>query len=429
MTDPTPQAVRTARDLGAALRSLTQSAEHSPETIEAFIGRFARRERSLGHLRDQDHQDCLAQANPLRNLRITQSYHDLTLGMGQVLGTESISWVGVATWASRTAGFFIRNEEIPALLWRGINQYYQRASWREQLVGTVLDLLGAEHTLEALLARFFIDAVNHVSQQIGEGNTKVYQELAPLFTRAIREFSADDSYRQETIDRFCADLVQGPTVEEGDTGQDLLKTAFRAYYHARFEQDPHAKAQWILLANAATGLHEQIRLQPAIFSSLNAPFEVVGELRQYISRETKQAVPVQLHMLVDLILWLLAPLLERADDLWLHLATELLMTLQLPGRTLRLGRDLQTWGGGRSYPRALERIDNPQLRAILEQYDENPDSLEGSGTQRWDHLPDRMNYILELFRIHQQDATLYQAPFTDAQTPLLYQNQVPQGPL
>jgi hypothetical protein len=293
----------------------------------------------------------------------------------------------------------------------------------------VLDLMGAEHTLEALLARFFIDSVNHVSEQIGEGNTKVYRELAPLFSRAIREFSADEVYNQDTIDRFCAELADGPTVEEGDSGQDLLKTAFRAYYSARFEEDPHAKAQWILLANAATGLHEQIRLQPNIFSSLNAPFEIVGELRQYISRETKKAVPVQLHMLVDVILWLLGPLLERADDLWLHLATEFLMTLQLPGRTLRLGQDLQTWDGGRSYPRALEKIDNAQLQEILDQYDENPDGLQGSGTKRWDQLPDRMNYILELFRIYQQDATLYQAPFEDGQTTALYQNLMPEGQL
>lgn len=55
--------------------------------------------------------------NPvLRNLLITQCYHDLSLGLSWLLGEEDLNWCHFATWASRTAGHFIRDEEVPKAL-------------------------------------------------------------------------------------------------------------------------------------------------------------------------------------------------------------------------------------------------------------------------------------------------------------------------
>src|SRR5262245_51870030 len=50
----------------------------------------------------------------LRNLLITQCYHDLSLELGRVLGSVDVNWCTFAVWASKTAGRFIRNEEVPA---------------------------------------------------------------------------------------------------------------------------------------------------------------------------------------------------------------------------------------------------------------------------------------------------------------------------
>jgi hypothetical protein len=85
--------------------------------------------------------------------------------------------------------------------------------------------------------------------------------------------------------------------------------------------------------------------------------------------------------------------------------------------------------GGRAYPQGLESIDNPQLKQLLLKYDRNPEGLSGSGSRRWDDLYDRMNYILELFRIHQCDATLFVSPFDEAQRAKIYAGEVPEGPL
>src|SRR4051794_30910209 len=48
-----------------------------------------------------------------RNLLITQTYHDLSAALAHALGPESANWCTFATWASRTAGRFIREDEVP----------------------------------------------------------------------------------------------------------------------------------------------------------------------------------------------------------------------------------------------------------------------------------------------------------------------------
>ena len=55
----------------------------------------------------------------LRNLLITQCYHDLSSELSRVLCATNVNWCTFATWASKTAGRFIRNDEIP-VLFRGL---------------------------------------------------------------------------------------------------------------------------------------------------------------------------------------------------------------------------------------------------------------------------------------------------------------------
>src|SRR3954469_16635953 len=58
---------------------------------------------------------ALADEPERRNLLITQSYHDLSTELARVLGPENVNWCTFATWASRTAGRFVREEEVPKL--------------------------------------------------------------------------------------------------------------------------------------------------------------------------------------------------------------------------------------------------------------------------------------------------------------------------
>ena len=109
----------------------------------------------------------------LRNLLITQSYHDLSLGMTWLVGNENANWCTYATWASRTAGRFIRDDEVPALLRRAIqtSPSYIEAQAR-------LGRLGFDFDPEWLL-HLPAEIVGDVSSQIMQGNLKVYSELGP----------------------------------------------------------------------------------------------------------------------------------------------------------------------------------------------------------------------------------------------------------
>ena len=49
----------------------------------------------------------------LRNLLITQCYHDLSQKLTVLFGRENANWCNFATWASKTAGRFIRKEQVP----------------------------------------------------------------------------------------------------------------------------------------------------------------------------------------------------------------------------------------------------------------------------------------------------------------------------
>jgi len=48
----------------------------------------------------------------IRNLWITWSYYRLNLAMEAVIGHRDLSWCGFATWASKTAGIFIRQDSL-----------------------------------------------------------------------------------------------------------------------------------------------------------------------------------------------------------------------------------------------------------------------------------------------------------------------------
>src|ERR1022692_3363194 len=48
----------------------------------------------------------------LRNLKITQCYYDLSQAIAARVGYENANWCTFATWASKTAGHFIRMENV-----------------------------------------------------------------------------------------------------------------------------------------------------------------------------------------------------------------------------------------------------------------------------------------------------------------------------
>lgn len=339
-----------------------------------------------------------------RNLLITQCYHDLSVALGKRLGAEHANWCTFATWASRTAGRFIRDEEVPA-------------AFREVLAGSAHVDRGIERANRALARAnadagipkdIVLDIARRIVHQVGElitaGNLAVFSELGPVFSRAIT--ALDEDADGAALLRVGASLTEGPS-ERG--GQTRLRLALNGYAKARAEPDPHRKAELILLANARIGRHEQIRLQPFIAGSIDAPIRLA---LLDPADEAARRLPRGLRTLCRGALRIaLREAVKETERHWEELCTRELMTLELPGETLVLGRPLPAPKGGPLYPALLDPVDDPDTLDFLRRNGaDRPVSV--SAAVNWTELADRMRYIVDLFRSRQLDAALQGGPFT-----------------
>jgi hypothetical protein len=356
-----------------------------------------------------------------RNLLITQCYHDLSAALGKRLGAEHANWCTFATWASRTAGRFIRDEEVPA-------------AFRDVLTGsTHLDrgieranlALGRFHADAAIPKDVVLDIARRIVHEVGElitrGNLAVFSELGPVFARAIAALDEDGD--GAALRRLGETLTEGSS-ERG--GQTRLRLALNGYARARSEASLHRQAELMLLANARIGLHEQIRLQPFIAGSIEAPIRLA---LLDPADEAARRLPRGLRTLCRGALRLaLRDASKAAERHWEELCTRELMTLQLPGETLLLGRQLPAPKGQPLYPALLDPIDDPETLDFLRRQDADHPAPLG-GAVNWTELADRMRYIVDLFRSRQLDAALQGGPFTDDQQRQLNAGLPVTGPL
>jgi hypothetical protein len=359
----------------------------------------------------------------LRNLKITQAYHDLKVALTRVFGRENVTWCAYATWASKTAGRFIRGEEVPSIV-RG---YLDRAGTVNEYVFN-LELAGSRIHAQLdddKIIGFVESILKDVQFNVAQGNLLVFQELAPPYARMLEEFETSHAYDPAFLKRFLAQFTPGSVA---DGGQDLLIECFTHYYRAYFEVDPKTKAEYLFLANALAGYHEQIRLQKPIVDSLNAPLQ--GVIMSLLHGQATADLPEHVHGVIrEFLETAMRPLALKLEAEWREFSTRFLMQLMLPEITLDLGLDVPPIGEGQSFPDVLRTVENSRLLELLAKLDRTPDSLTGSAARDWASLDDRMNYVVDFFRSRQQDPSLYQQPFSDEQVETIRLGSMPVGPL
>ena len=361
-----------------------------------------------------------------RNLRITQGYHDLKLGLTRSLGRKNVTWCAYATWASKTAGSFIRGEEVPAL----IRDYLARADHVMPSLEGANAALAAVHP-EAKVDHSFVTAtiesvMRDVTKDIADGNLRVFQELAPIYAKWVTTFAGPSTKDPKAIDAFVTSTFKPGSIEQD--GQDLLIEAFRTYYDAMFERDEAAKAQQIFHANALVGYHEQLRLQGPIVSSLDAP--LVDVFLDNAKALARGKLPHMFHGAAEAIIEkVLRPVGERIEIEWHEVSTKWLMTLALPKIVLSLGKDVPAYTEAEMFPAELLVAEYEPLVAILTKLDRTPNTVVGSAAKDWGQLEDRMNYIVDFFRSRQQDPQMYEQPFSDEQVAAIRAGKVPGGRL
>jgi hypothetical protein len=349
----------------------------------------------------------------IRNLLITQRYHDLSQAMRQVVSSTDANWSTFATWASKTAGQTIRNEEVPPVLRTALSDWESLV----ERVSSVLRMLPGDIDPLAPVS----ETLRDLSGAISKGNLKVFRELGPEFSRFVATMGSDSEYDERKLRQYQMKFRPGP-VDEG--GQDLLRQAFTHYYEARFEHDRQCKARLIYLSNTLIGLHEQSRLQPEISLAMNAP--VVDLLFERWMEFLRAVVPDAIEPQVAVVLR--PPLRALGDAIagaWRQIATRFVMELTLPfGKELPLGEDIPPDSHLPTlYPPSLAKIDEPP--ALFEMWARYDRPGDDTAARDWAVLDDRMNYIINLFRSRQEDEDLFVPPFNAAQTRYIEERQVP----
>jgi len=368
----------------------------------------------------------------VRNLRITQCYHELSTAFIGRTGPVA-NWCTFATWASKQAGQSIRRED----LLRSVEARLNFGQMEEvKLLWRIAGELGIDNALQQKLLgiirnTWLAGIINNISDAVARGNRKVFEEIGWEFARFLSLCFGDEAFDQQRLNAFCAEFRTGNPPD----GQQYLKQAFTNYYQAIFEQDPQLRTELQLLANLEIGFHEQTRLQPEIAASLNAAFAANKEV---VRRKITDAFFPPDSWLARIRLAYLKitgqtsrldaaidKLLDRLQGIVREQLTTHLMTLTLPPDVrLSLGKDLN-----RPYPDALLRLSCASLLALLSEIDPTPDSVSQSGAIDWADLRERIHFIAELFRCYHIDPVLYDPAFTSEQIGAMKEGKLPAGRL
>ena len=368
----------------------------------------------------------------VRNLQITQCYCELSRAFAVMPGSEPANWCTFATWASKQAGQTIRKEDLARTFERLFGRSRQATSAGNAAVASMAEMRrkqGPERLWEVLWKALRPSAAfDRTSDAVARGNRKVFEEIGRAFARFLALPRTGGAIDPEALGAFHDSLRPG----DPPHGQNLLKQAFGSYAAASRETDRKVRAELALLANLGIGWHEQTRLQPEIVDALDAPIEEPVKLRRDLMRHLlRSRIGLALRLLVELVPSRTTPTKKALDELDGHVKriareaiTELLMTLSLPDQTLSLRLDVPG-----TFPAELEKIENPDLAALLRRIDPTPDTTRGSGADDWSNLAQRIHFIADLFRVYQERPALFGEPFTAEQVLVIKAGGRPAGPL
>ena len=101
----------------------------------------------------------------------------------------------------------------------------------------------------------------------------------------------------------------------------------------------------------------------------------------------------------------------------------------MPNRELRLAQDVVAPTGVIRFSPDLITLEQPRVIALVSSFNRDTNTLSGSATQNWASLDERMGFIVDLFRSHQQYKRIFEAPFLDDQIEAIDSGYMPAGPL
>lgn len=180
----------------------------------------------------------------------------------------------------------------------------------------------------------------------------------------------------------------------------------------------------MLQANTLAVAHEQNRLQPRISAALDAA--ISDTLKKVIEDE----FVAHLHpgKIRDELDHATDDVCQVLGEVWDTILTESLMQLETNTETFDLRRNVPPFHD-EMFPPALRDLRGTAAEEAVAKWDRTNGTGRPSGARDWAVLEDRMNFIVNLFRSRQQDASLFHPPFSPAQLDALARDQLPPEPL
>ncbi len=360
----------------------------------------------------------------LRNYWVTQTYADLSAGLGTLLGTDTANWCTFATWASRTVGRNLRGEELPVWLQRrvvmsnGMMGLAREASGGVRAIHseTRLNRILPEHASDALRKHFGVCA-----ESLSKGNTEVFREIAPVASIFLGSFGGADAVDPAVARRRVLKACEMATEFEG---VNHLHAGFSLWCDALSEPDATRRSQMTLAGSLELGAHEQNHLQVPIAGSMEMGLDQSIDLLKERLEEWLDFPPA----LKESIDEALHPLGRALGQRWGELMTELLGIVETPDGTLRLDHDVPPLPGEPFVPSDLEPIVVDALTDLLGRFDKADQRGRGSRAEDWVNLGDRMNFISNFFVTRHHRRELFEPPLSPEHLAEIEADRAPVGP-
>ncbi|CAN5773912.1 hypothetical protein BH23GEM11_BH23GEM11_16000 [soil metagenome] len=340
------------------------------------------------------------------------------------------NWCAFAVWASRQAGRTIRGEDLRHAVEQALRVTPTTLRALEGVVATARPL-GSRRTVaeirHGLVQSVDFDGVaQRASAAVARGNRIVFEEVGSAVAAWLSEEPAGEaSAAPDEGGRGDLQAGLGPP-----RGAQYLRHTLRRHDLRSRETDSRQRAELLLLANVEIGYHEQIRIQPEIEAAVHAAIPDADQFRnrvlallfpggdRWIRVRTRFWSFVGRPSPLDRAL---ARFVEELRRPIRETLTRQLMRLELPGGLdLRLGRELEG-----DFPATLRQLQHPELLALLVRVDPTPDSLSGTAVRDWADLGQRVHYIVDLFRRHQETPGLLSPPYSMAQAERIIAGQAP----
>lgn len=357
----------------------------------------------------------------LRNLWITLTYSDLSNAVRErAAAPNDANWLSFGSWASNTVGATMRlTEAHEAVRVRIAEDEELKAAHSNSVAAHIvigrMKLADLLHPVQ--LARRIAALAGAAGAYLGHGNMIVFNEIGAATAKWVEIVDAGGPIEQQRADMaaFCADA---PIV----LGENRLAAGCDLLFDAREADDPAVKAQMLLASSLQFGAHEQTQLQDAIRSTFGV---AVDDAIDPILEES-----LGIFHRFRVIRWSvrrsIRPIEHRLGELWHHMLTEVVLVFELAGEKLHLGRDIGPPAGASTlYPPSLQHVTFEPLVEALAAFDHSDGRGGHTRSIDWVEYPDRMSYIVNMFRSRQCVAACCGNPFTPEQIDALERDEIP----